>query len=77
MYSVSHPDPLVRRNIDIAIGIIVGRRRCSEDQAFREIASVAHKTGCPLGETADALIAFARVDQPHARCADRTWADLF
>ncbi len=33
--------------IDVAVGIIVGLRGCSENDAFNEIAQEVHRTGVP------------------------------
>lgn len=70
------PDVTARRSIDVAVGILVGLRRCSEDEAFREMVRVVHQTGVPLGDTARALISLAHADDtcvPHRAEASKTW----
>ena len=52
-------DPSSRTVIDVAIGVLVGLRRCSERQAFNEIASAVSETGVSLGSICRGLIALA------------------
>ena len=48
-----------RRDIDMAIGVLIGLRCCSERQAFTEIAAVVAQTGIGLGSICRALVALA------------------
>lgn len=70
-------DPTSRRIIDMAIGVLIGWRGCSEREAFEEIAGAVRETGIGLGSIAGALVDLASgVEQsaPHHR-ALRVWAD--
>lgn len=78
MYSLSPSDLAARKQIDVAVGILVGLRRCSEHEAFREIAAAVHRTGLPLGDTARSLIAHAKCEPTaHSATAAQLWGDLF
>ncbi|AFM20187.1 putative RNA-binding protein (plasmid) [Mycolicibacterium chubuense NBB4] len=72
-------DPTSRRIIDMAIGVLIGWRGCSEREAFEEIASAVRETGFGIGSIADALVDLASgVEQsaPHHRAqALRVWGD--
>ncbi|MBO0680828.1 ANTAR domain-containing protein [Mycolicibacterium sp. S2-37] len=46
-----------RRDIDLAIGALIGIRRCSEREAFDAIVDAVHATGIGLGEVSHALVA--------------------
>ena len=48
-------DPFSRRVIDVAIGILMGLRGCTEREAFDELAAAVRETGIGLGTLADAL----------------------
>jgi ANTAR domain len=48
-----------RQVIDVAIGILVGLRGCSERQAFDELVRVVHQTGIGIGSLAAGLVALA------------------
>lgn len=52
-------DTSSRRDIDKAIGVLVGLRRCSERQAFNEIAAGVNETGIGLGSLCRALVTLA------------------
>ena len=52
-------DALSRHEIDVAIGVLVGLRRCSERQAFNEIAAAVSETGVSLGSISHALVELA------------------
>jgi hypothetical protein len=74
-----YPEPAPRRVIDVAVGILVGLRRCSEEKAFEEIAEAVRRTGLPLSETAGALVALATANDersPSSADAQRLWGDL-
>ncbi|WP_328358153.1 ANTAR domain-containing protein [Mycobacterium sp. NBC_00419] len=68
-----------RRVIDLATGILVGLRGCSEQEAFAELVAAVHRTGVGLGAIARALVAITGpADQsvPHQAEAFDLWADL-
>ena len=48
-----------RHEIDVAIGILMGLRHCSERQAFTEIATAVGETGISLGRICRAIIELA------------------
>ncbi|CAA0081078.1 Uncharacterised protein [Mycolicibacterium vanbaalenii] len=76
MYATPATGVTARRSIDVAVGIIMGLRRCSEDEAFQEIARVVHQTGVPLKDTANALIFLAKANAAppaHHAEASRIW----
>ena len=52
-------DASSRTVIDVAIGVLVGLLRCSERQAFNEIAAAVDETGVGLASMCRALIALA------------------
>ena len=49
-------DALSRHVIDVAIGVLMGLRRCSERQAFNEIAAAVSETGVGLKSICRGLI---------------------
>jgi hypothetical protein len=68
-----------RRVIDLATGILVGLRGCSEREAFAELVAVVQHTGIGLGSIARALVAIAGSpgdSVPHQAEAFDAWADL-
>ncbi|HTI76338.1 MAG TPA: ANTAR domain-containing protein [Mycobacterium sp.] len=72
-------DTWSRREIDMAIGVLVGLRHCSERQAFDEIAAAVNQTGMSLGRLCRALVELASgtgesVDDSSAVIA--IWGDL-
>ena len=48
-----------RRHIDVAIGVLIGLRHYSEQQAFADIAAAAHETGIGLTGVSYALTTLA------------------
>ncbi|MBO0678217.1 ANTAR domain-containing protein [Mycolicibacterium sp. S2-37] len=70
-------DATSRRVIDIAIGILVGLRGCSERQAFDELVSVVRETGLGIGRVAGGLVALAggSASADHAE-AFTVWGEL-
>ncbi|HEX3547702.1 MAG TPA: ANTAR domain-containing protein [Mycobacterium sp.] len=52
-------DESSRRVIDVAIGILVGLRGCSDNEAFDELVRVVHQTGIGIGSLATGLVALA------------------
>lgn len=68
-----------RRPIDVAVGVLVGLRHCTEGEAFEEIAHSVHATGIGLGSLARALVAVASRTAdpvPHYAVALELWGDL-
>ncbi|AKK30706.1 hypothetical protein AB431_20005 [Mycobacterium sp. EPa45] len=68
-----------RREIDLATGILVGLRGCTERDAFAELVAVVQRTGVSLGGIARALVAIAGPSDasvPHQAEAFDAWADL-
>lgn len=57
--SGTHRDRWSRRDIDMAIGVLMGLRQCPERQAFNEIVAAVDATGVGLGSICRALIALA------------------
>jgi hypothetical protein len=54
-----YKDTSSRVVIDVAIGVLVGLRRCSERQAFNEIAAAVRETGVGVGTVCRALVTLA------------------
>ncbi len=48
-----------RKVIDTAIGVLVGLRGCSPDDAFAELVRVVRETGIGIGSIAAGLVAVA------------------
>jgi hypothetical protein len=48
-----------RRVIDVAVGILVGLRGCSEGEAFEELVRVVNRSGVGIGSIAGGLVALA------------------
>jgi hypothetical protein len=68
-----------RRVIDLATGILVGLRGCSEREAFAELVAVVQRTGIGIGSIARALVAIAGSPAdsvPFEAEAFDAWADL-
>jgi hypothetical protein len=51
---------LSRKELDWAIGALMGLCGCSEREAFQQIADAAHETGISLGAHARALLTLVR-----------------
>jgi hypothetical protein len=66
-----------RRVIDVAIGILIGLRGCSEREAFDELVRVVNQTGVGIGTLAAGLVALAAGSSSaeHAE-AFSAWGDL-
>lgn len=68
-----------RRVIDIATGVLVGLRGCSEREAFDELADAVRSTGVGIGSLATALISLVG-GRPgptaHQAEAMAVWGDL-
>ena len=70
---------LSRRDIDMALGVLIGLRHCSERQAFNEIAGVVAQTGIGLGSICRALVALASgtmASFDNRSAAVGAWGDL-
>jgi AmiR/NasT family two-component response regulator len=66
-----------RKVIDTAIGVLVGLRGCTPEEAFTELAQVVRETGIGIGTIAAGLVALAS----GRSCADNAeaysvWGEL-
>jgi hypothetical protein len=70
-------DDTSRRVIDVATGILVGLRGCSDQEAFDELVRTVHQTGVGIGRLAAELVALASgsSSSEHAE-AFTVWGDL-
>ena len=70
-------DDTSRRVIDVATGILVGLRGCSDHEAFDELVRVVHETGIGIGRLAAGLVALASgsATAEHAE-AFAVWGEL-
>jgi len=70
-------DDTSRRVIDVATGILVGLRGCSDHEAFDELVRVVHETGIGIGRLAAGLVALASgsATADHAE-AFAVWGEL-
>ena len=57
MYRVDKSDNTSRRIIDHAIGVLIGLRGCSPEQAFAELIDVMDQTGLGTGTVSTELVA--------------------
>lgn len=71
-------DPASRRVIDLAIGILMGLRRCSEGEAFDDLVDAVHKTGIGPAGLAEALthVVGGEGIAPHQSEVIRVWGHL-
>jgi hypothetical protein len=70
-------DDTSRRVIDVAIGILVGLRGCSDQAAFDELVRVVHQTGIGIGRLAAGLVAVASGSSSAEHVeAFTVWGDL-
>jgi hypothetical protein len=70
-------DPSSRTVIDVAIGVLVGWRGCSQREAFEELAGAVRETGVGIGSIARALVELASsTDQSAPSVALRLWGDV-
>lgn len=67
-----------RREIDQAIGVLMGIRRCSAKEAFTEIAGVVRASGVGLGGASRALLDLVSgdIDSETAAAALAQWDKL-
>ena len=70
-------DSSSRRVIDLAVGVLVGLRGCSPEEAFAELVEVVRETGVGIGTIATELVALAggATSTNHAQDLS-AWADL-
>jgi hypothetical protein len=70
-------DDTSRRVIDVATGILIGLRGCSDQEAFEELVRVVHQTGLGIGRLAAGLVALASgsSSSEHAE-AFTVWGEL-
>jgi hypothetical protein len=59
MTFMSYRDNTSRRVIDVATGILIGLRGCSDREAFDELVQVVHQTGIGIGRLAAGLVGLA------------------
>jgi hypothetical protein len=72
-------DPASRRVIDLAIGILMGLRGCSEQEAFDDLVAAVHDTGIGPGALARALVGLAGgsdASLPHCCEVIHRWGHL-
>ncbi|MDT5010414.1 MAG: hypothetical protein QOH57_2031 [Mycobacterium sp.] len=55
----AHPRGSSRTVIDIAVGILVGLRGCTPEDAFGELVATVGESGIGIGSLAAALVALA------------------
>ncbi len=74
---MAQPGTVSRRDLDVAIGILVGLRGCSEREAFDELVGVAHRSGQGAFNVARSLAAVAAgSSSPDDSEAFSAWGDL-
>jgi hypothetical protein len=70
-------DSTSRRVIDLAVGVLVGLRGCSPEEAFVELVEVVRETRVGIGTIATELVALASGATSANRAQDLSaWADL-
>ncbi|HEV7418932.1 MAG TPA: ANTAR domain-containing protein [Mycobacterium sp.] len=72
-------DSASRRVIDVALGILMGLRGCSEQEAFDDLVGAVHATGVGPGTLARALVAVvggASGHVPHQAEAMQRWGHV-
>jgi len=72
-------DPDSRRVIDLAVGILMGLRECSESEAFDDLVDAVHETGVGPAGLAAALkhvVGGSGEGVPHQSDAIRVWGHL-
>jgi ANTAR domain len=76
-YGATSPDETSRKVIDVAIGILVGLRGCSQREAFDELVRVVRQTGIGIGSIATGLVGLASGSSSaeHAE-AFNAWGEL-
>ncbi|MGV0848714.1 ANTAR domain-containing protein [Mycolicibacterium phlei] len=76
-HSHRHPHDTSRTVIDHAVGVLVGLRGCSPEEAFAELVRVVRQTGVGIGSVAAGLVALASnsASAEHAE-AFAVWGEL-
>ncbi len=69
-------DDTSRRVIDVATGILVGLRGCSDQEAFDELVRTVHQTGVGIGRLAAELVALASGSSSEHGEAFAVWGEL-
>ncbi|MBX7432149.1 ANTAR domain-containing protein [Mycobacterium sp. Y57] len=70
---------VTRTDLDVAVGVLVGRRHCSRKAAFSELAQAARDTGIGVSALSRALVELASGDAGRFDHRDEVaarWADL-
>ncbi|OUS95458.1 ANTAR domain-containing protein [Rhodococcus sp. NCIMB 12038] len=70
------PTYSTRTAVDIAVGILIAFRGCSENDAFTELAETSRQHKVALARTARALIAFIQTHHDDLPTSDVTAAAL-
>lgn len=66
-----------RRTVDIAVGILIGLRGCSDGEAFDELVGVVNRTGVGIFSVAASLVAVAAGSStPNDSEAFNAWGEL-
>jgi ANTAR domain len=67
-----------RRTVDVAVGILIGLRGCSDREAFDELVGVVNRTGRGIFSVAASLVAVASgTSSPDDGEAFNAWGELF
>lgn len=70
------PSYSTRTAVDIAVGVLIAYRGCSENDAFTELAETSRQHKVALARTARALIAFIQTHHDDLPATDVTAAAL-
>lgn len=66
-----------RRTVDVAVGILIGLRGCSDREAFDELVGVVNRTGRGIFSVASSLVAVASgTSSPDDSEAFNAWGEL-
>lgn len=77
VHRVDKPDSTSRRVIDHAIGVLIGLRGCSPEQAFAELIEVMNRTGLGIGAISTELVTLACEAESTTHAHDlNAWEDL-
>jgi ANTAR domain len=78
-YIHTQPEQASRQVIDVAVGILIGLRGCSQREAFNELAAAVRASGVGLTATARALVELANgasASPLHRQEAMKRWGHL-
>jgi hypothetical protein len=76
-YRMDQSDSTSRRVIDLAVGVLVGLRGCSPEEAFAELVEVVRQKRVGIGTIATELVALASGATSTNHAQDLSaWADL-